>query len=230
MSYLTHFLTSTLTSPFVFSTAWGGHYFITGGSIAGKKILGSYPDRLDGGDLIFEPGICIPTTPWDSVWNSVAQWLGITNASDLDTVLPNRKSFNNLFSKSTLFGGSGPSPSTPAPTPTSPTPPAPTPSTSCEDSPLPMKVNGKTKKCQWVSKMSNKRCNKKNVSNHCPDTCNGDCSVDSAARFKMPSGKLQTCKWVARKNTVTRCSKTGVSETCRAACANAGRNANLIFN
>ena len=60
--------------------AWGGNYFIAGGEVRGKKILGNYPDILsEDGPLIFEPGIVIPTLAWDSIWNGVAQWIGITN-------------------------------------------------------------------------------------------------------------------------------------------------------
>ena len=66
----------TLTEHTIFGTdhAWGGNYFVAGGSISGKKILGEYPDTLTpDGDLIFEPGIVIPTTPWDALWNGLAQ-------------------------------------------------------------------------------------------------------------------------------------------------------------
>ena len=62
--------------------AWGGNYFIAGGEIDGKKILGSYPDNLSNdGPQVFEPGIVIPSLPWDSVWNGVAQWFGITDTN-----------------------------------------------------------------------------------------------------------------------------------------------------
>ena len=85
-------------------TAWGGNYFITGGDVKGKQILGKYPDTLDAsGPLSFEPGILIPSTPWESVWLGVSQWLGISNDDDLDEVIPNRKSFWNLYEKHDLF-------------------------------------------------------------------------------------------------------------------------------
>jgi hypothetical protein len=45
-------------------------------------------------------------TPWDSVWNSVAQWMGVHDDADLDFVLPNRNSFdmcNTLFTDKDLF-------------------------------------------------------------------------------------------------------------------------------
>ena len=62
--------------------AWGGNYFVAGGEISGKKILGSYPNILLGnGPLLFEPGIVIPTLSWDSFWNEIAQWFGISDAN-----------------------------------------------------------------------------------------------------------------------------------------------------
>jgi uncharacterized protein (DUF1501 family) len=62
--------------------AWGGHYFVAGGEISGKKILGKFPDILsEDGPLIIQPGIAIPTLSWDSLWNGIAQWFGITDTN-----------------------------------------------------------------------------------------------------------------------------------------------------
>ena len=85
--------------------AWGGNYFVASGSLAGGKILGSFPSNLtNDGDFVFEPGITIPTTPWEALWNGIAQWFGITNTDDLNTVIPNRNSFpSRLFSLSDMF-------------------------------------------------------------------------------------------------------------------------------
>jgi uncharacterized protein (DUF1501 family) len=70
-----------LHSSIFFVLAWGGNYFVAGGEIEGKRILGSYPDTLsEDGPLVFEPGIVIPEVPWDALWNGVAQWIGITNS------------------------------------------------------------------------------------------------------------------------------------------------------
>ncbi len=45
--------------------AWGGNYFIAGGEVQGKQILGEFPKNLsDDGPLVFAPGIVIPTLPW----------------------------------------------------------------------------------------------------------------------------------------------------------------------
>jgi uncharacterized protein (DUF1501 family) len=88
--------------------AWGGNYFIMGGDLTdggGGKILGTYPDDLsnDSPD-VFRPGIVIPTTPWESLWNPIAQWFGIEE-NDLDEILPNRHEFmDRLFSKADLYG------------------------------------------------------------------------------------------------------------------------------
>ncbi len=38
-------------------------------------------------------GRLIPTLPFEAPWNAVIQWLGVTSDDELDTVLPNRKSF-----------------------------------------------------------------------------------------------------------------------------------------
>jgi hypothetical protein len=46
----------------------------------------------------------IPTTPWESLWNPIAQWFGIEE-NDLDEILPNRHEFmDRLFSKADLYG------------------------------------------------------------------------------------------------------------------------------
>lgn len=46
----------------------------------------------------------LPTTPWESVWWGVAQWLGVTDKAVLETILPHAKNFKGaLFEKSDLF-------------------------------------------------------------------------------------------------------------------------------
>jgi len=62
--------------------AWGGNYFIAGGEVDGKRILGTYPETFSyDGPLVFEPGIVLPTQSWDTLWNGVAQWFGVTDAT-----------------------------------------------------------------------------------------------------------------------------------------------------
>ena len=74
-----------------------------GGGINGGKVLGEYPDDLtSSGPLNLGRGRFIPTTSWDSIYNAVAEWLGITDSEDLDKVLPNRDKFD-LFTSSDIF-------------------------------------------------------------------------------------------------------------------------------
>ena len=83
---------------------WGGNYILMGGDVSGKKILGNYPSNFENYDV--SRGHIYPTLSWDSIWNGVAEWFGITDSDDLDKVLPNRHKFDNLFSKNDLFHGS----------------------------------------------------------------------------------------------------------------------------
>lgn len=75
----------------------------------GGQILGEYPDQLaSGGHPSSIPrGRFIPTTPWDAVWNGIANWLGIYDTAELDWALPNRVSFpdkcKDLFYDRDLF-------------------------------------------------------------------------------------------------------------------------------
>jgi uncharacterized protein (DUF1501 family)/uncharacterized protein (DUF1800 family) len=198
--------------------AWGGNYFVAGGEVRGKRILGSYPDDLsDDSPFIFEPGIVIPDTPWDALWNGVAQWFGITTSDDLDEILPNRKTFGNkLFNQNDLYKTSSPTPA-----------PAPSGQSSCEDSPFRFKVeiNGKVRgrSCVWVATRGTlARCRLIGVKEMCSSTCSNcqSCS-DSTLRFKFEfNGKKITrgCSWVANKNTFERCQVTGMKHACRATC------------
>ena len=76
-----------------------------GGSVNGGKVLGDYPHPLDSAHLQYVKGRMIPSTPWESVWNGISQWLGVRNDEDLDRVLPNRKSFGQCdhFTDKDLF-------------------------------------------------------------------------------------------------------------------------------
>merc|ERR1712038_559075 len=99
--------------------AWGGNYLLFGGPVKGGEIYGTYLERMNiDGPHFLRRGRIIPTTPWDSVFNSIAMWLGVPE-EDLDNVCPNRDEFPSLFSGSDLFTGvTEPSPTT-SPLPTS---------------------------------------------------------------------------------------------------------------
>lgn len=70
--------------------AWGGHYWMTGGSVKGGQIIGEYPsDITPDGPLNIGRGRIIPTTSWDSIWNGIVEWFGVP-PKQMDAVLPNR--------------------------------------------------------------------------------------------------------------------------------------------
>ena len=69
----------------------------------GGQILGDYPyDLTEASDLNVKRGRLIPTTSWEHVWNGVGEWLGVTD-QDMDTVLPNRRNFPDLFTQADMF-------------------------------------------------------------------------------------------------------------------------------
>jgi hypothetical protein len=48
--------------------------------------------------------LLLPCSSWDSLWNGVAQWLGVTEEDDLNYVLPNRENFGcRLFTDKDLY-------------------------------------------------------------------------------------------------------------------------------
>lgn len=122
----------------------------------------------------------------------------------------------NVPTSSPVASGSGPT-SSPVASPSS-----------CNDSLLRFRIiknNGRRmfRDCLWVaSKSTTTRCTWDGVSAICPSTC-GTCStcVDSSSKFKLTlNGRKRNkdCSWVAKKNTTKRCSKSGVTNSCRATC------------
>ena len=88
--------------------AWSGHSFILGGGLDGGKILGEYPDDLsENSSLNIGRGRLLPTMPWEAIWSAVVEWFGVVDEEDLDTVLPNRKSFpsESLFTAKQIYTG-----------------------------------------------------------------------------------------------------------------------------
>ena len=64
---------------------------ILGGDVDGGKIMGEYPsDLTPAGHLVDDRGRFLPTTSWDSIWNGILEWTGVTEEADLDYCLPNR--------------------------------------------------------------------------------------------------------------------------------------------
>lgn len=86
---------------------YGGHYFMLGGSVKGRRIHGAYPSDITAkSDLNLGRGRILPTTSWDSYWNGVLEWMGVEDSDELglDYCLPNRhQTGTKLYSKDDLF-------------------------------------------------------------------------------------------------------------------------------
>ncbi|MBA3896765.1 MAG: DUF1501 domain-containing protein [Sphingomonadaceae bacterium] len=68
---------------------WGSMHFVVGGAVKGKRIYGTPPAVADNGPDDVGQGRLLPTTSVDQYAATLAQWFGVTGASDLATVLPN---------------------------------------------------------------------------------------------------------------------------------------------
>jgi uncharacterized protein (DUF1501 family) len=88
--------------------AWAGNYFMVGGGLQPQRIHGQFPDDLsDGGDVVVGTGRgqVLPTTSWDSVWHSLAQWMGLPE-DQLKYVIPNIDNWDrdkHLMTKEQVF-------------------------------------------------------------------------------------------------------------------------------
>jgi len=67
---------------------WGGHHFIVGGAVMGRKIYGAWPTVALGGAEDAGGGVLIPTTSLDQYGAALAGWFG-ANSSQVATVMPN---------------------------------------------------------------------------------------------------------------------------------------------
>jgi len=81
---------------------WGGNYFVMGGGVKGGAIHGNYPsDITNTSPLNVGRGRLIPTMSWESIMNSVVEWMGV---DDLDYCLPNRmQTGTELLTQSQVF-------------------------------------------------------------------------------------------------------------------------------
>jgi hypothetical protein len=88
--------------------AWGGNTFMLGGNVKGGVVKGDYPrDLSDDGHNVLSRGRVIPSVPYDALWFSVAEWAGVTTASEMEEILPNVGNFDvddgTLFRVCQLF-------------------------------------------------------------------------------------------------------------------------------
>jgi uncharacterized protein (DUF1501 family) len=79
---------------------WGGHHFVVGGAVQGRRILGSWPTVALGGPEDAGNGTLIPTTSLDQYGAALSRWFGASDAQ-LNTVMPNLSRFGAL---PTFFG------------------------------------------------------------------------------------------------------------------------------
>jgi uncharacterized protein (DUF1501 family) len=75
--------------------AWGGHYFVLGGSVVGQRFYGQWPTlALGGPDDTDTSGRWIPTSSIEQYGGTLARWFGVPDA-DIDQVFPNVGRFGN---------------------------------------------------------------------------------------------------------------------------------------
>lgn len=67
---------------------WGGHHFIVGGAVGGRRVYGRWPEvRLNGAEDAGQ-GRLVPTTALDQYAATLASWMGVS-ATDMGMVTPN---------------------------------------------------------------------------------------------------------------------------------------------
>ncbi|WP_373006137.1 DUF1501 domain-containing protein [Hyphomonas sp.] len=73
---------------------WGGHHFVTGGSVAGKQIYGDIPTPdLDGESFTSTHGRLIPKVSVEQYAATLGSWFGL-DAGELAAALPNLSNFS----------------------------------------------------------------------------------------------------------------------------------------
>jgi len=85
--------------------AWGGNHWTMGGAVRGGLLHGTYPElRVDGPNCLSSTCPLLPTSPWETIWKPLAEWLGVRN-DKLPEVMPNLQRFppEHLLNVSILF-------------------------------------------------------------------------------------------------------------------------------
>ncbi|MBD8525585.1 DUF1501 domain-containing protein [Pseudomarimonas arenosa] len=72
---------------------WGGHHFVVGGSVVGRRYYGRMPNLQNGGPDDAAWGQIIPTTAVDQYAGTLARWLGVSDTNVRDIVVPNLERF-----------------------------------------------------------------------------------------------------------------------------------------
>ncbi|MFC7652412.1 DUF1501 domain-containing protein [Pseudoduganella danionis] len=76
--------------------AWGNHWFVLGGAVAGGQVVGQFPSLVLGGRDDGDPGgggRMVPTTSTEQVAATLMQWLGLPDSA-LPSVFPTLANFS----------------------------------------------------------------------------------------------------------------------------------------
>ncbi len=77
--------------------AWGNHWFVLGGPVAGGKVVGRFPQLVLGGVDDGDPGLngrFVPTTSSDQVGATLMQWMGLPSTR-FTQVFPHLANFSS---------------------------------------------------------------------------------------------------------------------------------------
>lgn len=72
---------------------WGSVQMVMGGRVQGGRFYGTFPDQTLNGPVSFSRGQTIPSTSVDQMAATLARWMGVTSASELNTIFPNLPNF-----------------------------------------------------------------------------------------------------------------------------------------
>jgi uncharacterized protein (DUF1501 family) len=73
---------------------WGGHSWIIGGDVVGRRIYGQMPELRLGSDLDVGRGRLIPTTSIEQLGSTLARWFGL-RYGDAVEIFPNLRNFGS---------------------------------------------------------------------------------------------------------------------------------------
>lgn len=73
--------------------AWGGVQFVMGGAVQGGRLYGPWPDQTLNGPVSFSRGQTIPAIGVEQMGATLAQWMGVTSANELNAIFPNLPNF-----------------------------------------------------------------------------------------------------------------------------------------
>jgi uncharacterized protein (DUF1501 family) len=71
---------------------WGGHHFVLGGAVQGKRIYGAWPQTAIGGAEDAGQGRLIPTTSTDEYAATLCRWFG-ADSTQMAGIMPNLGKF-----------------------------------------------------------------------------------------------------------------------------------------